>query len=453
MIIIATTGIWKIDKRLDHVIDYITNIEKTINENYGKETYKILHNLDEYDDLNFNTEKQYYVSGINCSVKSAYEEMLITKKQYNKTKGILGFHSFQSFKENEVTPEQAHEIGLKLAEEMWGDRFEVVVSTHVNTNHIHNHFVINSVSFKDGKKYYDNRVNYARLRQLSDSLCEEYNLSVLEEKPCRRSKINYANYYNSYIYNNNYYVTAKEDIDRAISQAYSYKDFEKLMKAMDYEIIYRGKNIMSIRRQPYKKNIRVERNFGSEYSIERIKERIEETYEERLPFIEEYGLKVKKRNNHIKTRQKHKGLYGLYLYYCYLLKIFPQQNPRYKLSPSIRIDVDKMQNISEQTKLLVSNKITTYEQFFSYSNKLKNELDLLLDKRSKLWYKHKKSNNIKQKEEIRNEISSLFKEITNLRKEVKLCDEIEERSKTIEKNVCEFEKQLEKEEYSNEFIK
>lgn len=452
MIKIATTGIWKIEKRLDHVIDYITNVEKTINENYGKETYKLLHNIDEYDGLSFMNEEQYYVSGINCNVESAYEEMTLTKKQYNKTNGILGFHAFQSFAKGEVTPEKAHAIGVKLAEEMWGDRFEVVVSTHINTNHIHNHFVINSVSFKDGKKYYDNRVNYAKLRQLSDSLCEEYGLRVLKEKPCRRSKINYANYYGNYVSNDTYYVTAKNDIDRAIAQAYSYKDFENLMKAMDYEIIYRGKNIMSIRREPYKKNIRVKRNFGEEYSIDRIKERINGTYEQRIPFIEEYGIKRKCKAKSIRVRDKHKGLYGLYLYYCYLLKVFPQQNPRQRLSASIRVDVNKMERISKQTKLLVSNKIKTYEQFFSYSNTLKNKLDLLLDERSKLWYQHKKANN-NDKEAIKNKIASLFNEIVKLREEVKLCDEIEEKSKVIEKNVKEFENQKEKEEYVNELIK
>ena len=88
---------------------------------------------------------------------STLEDMINTKKRFNKTDGILAYHAYQSFKENEVTPELAHEIGIKLAEEMWGDKFEVVVSTHLNTNHIHNHFVINSVSFIDGKKYYDSK--------------------------------------------------------------------------------------------------------------------------------------------------------------------------------------------------------------------------------------------------------------------------------------------------------
>ena len=323
---IATTGIWKIEKRLDHVIDYTTNIEKTLNSDYGKETYYDLHNVIDYVEADFKTEKQYYVSGVNCNVETAYEEMIITKQQYNKTGGILGFHAFQSFAEGEVTPEQAHLIGLKLAEEMWGDRFEVIVSTHLNTKHYHNHFVINSVSFKDGKRYYDNRTTYARIRELSDSLCQEYGLSVLEEKPCRNSKINYANYYKGYVEKNNYYTTTKTDIDRAIAQAYSYKDFENLMRAMDYELTYRGQNILSVRRDPYKKNIRVERNFGKDYSIQRIKERIEIEQEKRVPFIEEYGVKKKKYTPKIK--QKHKGLYGLFLHYCYLLKVFPEKYPR-----------------------------------------------------------------------------------------------------------------------------
>ena len=69
---------------------------------------------------------------------------------------------------------------------MWGDRFEVLVSTHLDKAHYHNHFVINSVSFVDGKKYYDNRENYKRMRDLSDSLCQKYRLSVIEHPQQKR---------------------------------------------------------------------------------------------------------------------------------------------------------------------------------------------------------------------------------------------------------------------------
>lgn len=121
----ATTKIWKIKSRFDNVIDYITNKNKTDNKKY--------------------------VTGINCMADIAYREMSITKEQFNKTGGILGFHAYQSFKGCEVTSDEAHEIGIRLAEELWGDRFQVIVATHTNTKNVHNHFYINSVSFVDGK--------------------------------------------------------------------------------------------------------------------------------------------------------------------------------------------------------------------------------------------------------------------------------------------------------------
>ena len=136
----ATTAIWKIQKRLDHVISYTTDETKTNNKDYGQELYNDLHNTIDYIEESYKTEKQSYVTCLNCSKETALEEMIITKKQFNKTDGILGYHAYQSFAENEVTPELAHLIGVRLAEEVWGDRFEVIVSTHLNTKHYHNTF-------------------------------------------------------------------------------------------------------------------------------------------------------------------------------------------------------------------------------------------------------------------------------------------------------------------------
>lgn len=232
----ATTAIWKIEKRLDNVLNYTTDIEKTLNSDYGKESYYDLHNVIDYIEADYKTEQQFYVTGVNCNPKTALEEMTITKEQYGKTGGILGYHAFQSFADGEVTPEQCHAIGVKLAEEMWGDRFEVVVSTHLNSDHYHNHFVINSVSFKDGKRYYNKRETYAELRRLSDSLCEEYGLSVIQEKPCRNSKINYANYQKNTNNKVNYYSIAKENLDKEKINSYNlewlehFKNIKKLDK-------------------------------------------------------------------------------------------------------------------------------------------------------------------------------------------------------------------------------
>lgn len=102
--------------------------------------------------------KQFYTTGINCEDKDAVKQMEFVKTIYGKENGILAFHVYQSFNEGEVTPEIAHEIGVKLANEMWGDRFQVVVSTHLNTRHLHNHFGINSVLFKDGYSNFENGI-------------------------------------------------------------------------------------------------------------------------------------------------------------------------------------------------------------------------------------------------------------------------------------------------------
>ena len=166
----AVTGIWKIEGRLDKVLDYTTNENKTYNDNFGN--YQALHNVIDYVGADYKTEQQFFVSGINCSKETVLEDMIITKKQYGKTDGIQAFHVIQSFKDGEVTPELCHKIGVQLAEELFGNRFEVIISTHLNTNHYHNHIVLNSVSFKDGKRYYDNNTTYALIRKTSDLICE-----------------------------------------------------------------------------------------------------------------------------------------------------------------------------------------------------------------------------------------------------------------------------------------
>ena len=101
--------------------------------------------------------------------------------------GRVCFHGYQSFQADEVTAEIAHQIGVKLAQELWGDRFEVVVATHCNTGHYHNHFVLNSVSFADGLKFDNTPADYARMREVSDRLCREYAISVIEN-PGGRAK-------------------------------------------------------------------------------------------------------------------------------------------------------------------------------------------------------------------------------------------------------------------------
>lgn len=432
----AVTAIWKVDSRLDQVINYTTNEKKTKNDFYEID-YKELHNLIEYAGAEYKTENQYYVSGINCLKETAYKEMAITKKQYLKTDGIQAFHIIQSFKEGEVTPELAHKIGVELAEELFGDRFEVLVSTHLNTKHYHNHIVINSVSFKDGKRYYDNNTTYAILRKTSDLICEEYGLSIIDENKISFKKINYEKIYNGKVVNSNYYVTTKEDVDKAIKQANSFEDFQNIMKAMDYEMFFRA-NKISVRRYPYKRNIRIERAFGENYSINNIKTRIFEEYETRVPFIEEYSRKYKRyKGKKLINKNKAKGVYRLYLHYFYLLKIFPKKNYKQYIPPSIREDIKKMDRISDESKLLCSNKITTIEQLFLYRKELSNELANLKCQREDT-YRLLRKENIPNEIEIREQIFILSQKIRIIKREELMCEEILERVPQMKANIKEM---------------
>ena len=260
----ATTSIWKIKTRLDSSIKYIINKEKTLNKELAKEHYYLLEKPIN-SEYNFLNEKVEFVSALNCDESNPYSDMVATKKIYDKTDGIIGFHAYQSFKEGEVTPDIAHEIGVKLAQEMWND-YEVVIATHQNTNHIHNHFIINSVSFKTGIKYNNNKTNYAKLRNISDSLCMEYKLGTLDEED------RYTKCFNKNVLNDDYYKILKEDLDSAISGSLTIQQFLNRLKLQGYKCYMRYDKI-TVYKDNYDK-VRIEKVFGKNYSKENILNRL-----------------------------------------------------------------------------------------------------------------------------------------------------------------------------------
>lgn len=401
----ATTKIWKIKSRFDNVIDYITNKDKTDNKKY--------------------------VTGINCMADIAFKEMSITKQQFNKTGGILGFHAYQSFKGCEVTNDEAHEIGIRLAEELWGDKFQVVVTTHTNTKNVHNHFVINSVSFVDGKKYYDNKTNYAIMRQVSDNICKEYELQTLEEKSY------YKNISNKYARSSKYLNSVRTDIDYAISQASNYNDFTKILTKMGYELEH-SSNKMSIRKFPYKRYVRVERTFGEEYSKESILFRIKHTVSFKVPFPEMHTLTGKYRRKNktsIRHKQKIKGLRALYLYYCYLLKVFPKQKYPPKYSKAMKEEIKKMDEFSNSVRFLSKYKITTLTEVRKYKTNATTEINELKSKRENLWKRHKQIKTDEEGQFICSEIQKLATKINELNENIKLCDFIENRTVRMRENI------------------
>lgn len=447
----ATTKIWKVQKRLDHVINYATNEEKTKNNysEYGMDEFDSIRQVMTYITNPDKTEKQFYTTGINCEVKDAVKQMQFVKTLYGKENGILAFHAYQSFNEGEVTPEIAHEIGVKLANEMWGDRFQVVVSTHLNTQHLHNHFVINSVSFKDGKKYYSNLTNTALLRKTSDEICEEYGLNVLKEKTCK-SGINFENFYKKSMRDSDYYKFAKEDIDYAIKHSYTLKQFQQMLVSMGYNYYYRADKL-SVKREPYRRNIRVERAFGEEYSLENIKRRIlENVYikQERIIPYKVMGHRHFITRDRIRKKYKPKGIVALYYYYRYLLKLYTKKNIQYKLTPEMRAEVKKMDEYSERIRFLCKYKIETMSDIDNVKEQKQAELQSLLNTRNRLYYKRQKLDNESEKDVVTREIIEVTSVLIKVRKEIMLCDEIYDKVPKMKKQIKEVdekEKQYTKE--------
>ena len=154
----AVTSIWRVHGSVGKVLDYVENAEKTTAVSTGDGDlsdvidYAIQQHKTSQTQMRDGEEVvQRFVSGINCNPRTAKMEMQKIKKFYGKEDGVIAYHGYQSFAPGEATPEIAHEIGVKLARQLWGDRYQVLVATHLDrANHLHSHFVINTVSFVDG---------------------------------------------------------------------------------------------------------------------------------------------------------------------------------------------------------------------------------------------------------------------------------------------------------------
>lgn len=438
----ATTKIWKIEKRLDHVVDYAKDKKKTKNDylENGFDKYDNIRQVVMYATNADKTEKQFYATGINCDVNKAVEQMQLVKKLYGKENGILAFHAEQSFVAGEITPEMAHEIGVRLANEIWGERFQVIVTTHLNTEHLHNHFVVNSVSFKDGLKYYSNHVNTAILRRTSDELCEEYGLNVLEEKTCK-SGINYNNFYQKSLQNSDYYKFAKEDLDYAIKHSYTQKEFHKYLSSMGYSYYYRA-NKLCIRREPYKRNIRVERAFGEEYSVESIRQRImanDFIPKQKIIPYKRTTLKFYGRKCVFRKAYKPKGIIALYYYYRFLLGLHQRNNVQHKLTPKMREEVKKMDMYSERIRFLCKYKLETLDNVDELKSKKLREKQDILNTRNRLYYKRGKVDNETERNEITKQIIAVTTELKRVKKEIRMCDEVTDNVPNMKEQIRETE--------------
>lgn len=335
----------------------------------------------------------------------------------------------QSFAKGEVTAEQAHEIGKKLAEELWGDKFQVVVTTHLNTRYFHNHFVLNSVSFIDGKRYSHTKKDIAMLRNVSDKLCEDYGLKVLkkEEK------------YDKYVASSSYKTIMRDSIDYAITAAKDYEQFIEILKNLDYTVTD-DKGTISMKREPYKRNIRIERQFGKSYSIENIKKRILEMQLEYPYSPDSYLFAYRAYDRYNEWRQnefQYKGKITCLIFkYDKLFGLGSKNTSKpqiTKMTPELINAIKKMNEFSEQVRFVCKNKLETEEDVIEYKKSAYEKINPLKSKRENLWKKHKRAKTDEDKKAIEDEIVAISKKITPLAEDIRICDNILERAKKMRK--------------------
>ena len=175
------------------------------------------------------------ISGVNCVPQFALQEFMNTKRLHKNTDGRMYYHMIQSFHSSEqLTPEVAHEIALKLAEEIPG--FEIVVATHTDRAHIHSHLIFNSVNHETGKKYHSNLESLNALRAASDRLCKEYGLSVVQPKQKKKEHRMNDREYRAYDKGDSWKMDLEICIDECMTMARDREHFFKLMEWSGYGV-------------------------------------------------------------------------------------------------------------------------------------------------------------------------------------------------------------------------
>lgn len=421
MWILAVTKIWPVKSHLGELLKYVGNRSKTSADgNVNPEIMKLIG----YDTDGFKTEQRLYVTGVNCTPEGAPELMTTLLKRTGSSESNgnyrVAYHAVQSFDGKECDPATAHAIGVEYAMRMWGENFPVIVATHRNTDNVHNHFAICATGF-DGKRFHEDGVMRHRMMDVNDELCRKYGLSVCANREWgykRRFAENRMRERGQMSYREQ----LRSDIDQVIydvgKTTYQMQYFYDALEKMGYIVEKRGR-YMRVRPDEAQRFIRLD-TLGGNYTEEKITYRMKAQY---------FDNREPKQAFVYRKRDRAKGLYGLYLYYRYLLGNLPKtrmEDPAAYVT--LREDARKVRMYSDEANLLGMNHIATYDDLKVYLNGTEERLKQLHDKRQKLRNRLRRMHDAGKMQPIKNEIHAMTKEIKDMSYNVKLAKDIAERS-------------------------
>ena len=429
----AITKIIAIRDRLDKRVNYAVNGEKTTLDagiTYATNPEK--------------TEQHFFTSVLNCeSCETAYAEMQTTKRRFGKLGGVVGYHFIQSFAPGEVTPEQAHRIGVEFAERLFGKRYEAVIGTHLDKAHLHNHVVVNSVSFVDGKKYHSSPGSYYfEVRSTSDTLCRENDLSTIT--PQGKGK-HYAEWKAENTGKPTIRSIIRGDIDRIIGEAYTYETFLMLLRREGYAVQNRpNRKYVTVLPPGGKRAIRLD-SLGDGYTEQDIRRRLAGQREggaQTAPAMTRTGKRYRVKGKHpTGPKKKITGFQVLYLRYLYLLRGTHRKKNFRRVPFSVRQEVIRLERYDRQFRYLWANGMTTAEDLEQRIVALEREIYDGEQQRKPLYRERRDAEDEAYKAQCSAEINRQTAALREKRKELTLCRRILEDVPLVSQQVQQAEEE------------
>lgn len=423
----ATTSLWHINGRLTDLVAYVENPEKT---------ERPLRELDDlwaaagYIQRPEATEGGRYVTAVNCLAQTAVQQMIATKRQFGKDDGIIAYHGYQSFRPGEITPDTCHEIGVELARQMWGSRFQVLVTTHLDKGHLHNHFCLNSVSFVDGKKYNYSKAERRRMMELSDVLCKAYGLSVIQQPHKAPSRPVYLDEKDGKPTRYNIY---RKDVEVALEGNCVPQYFERYLRQLGYQTDFTGAH-WKIKLPRYQHYTRLD-TLNPEWTREKLLDRLAWN-----PLVVTHG-EVTHSPYHTQESVRGYQPHGkpsrikcLYLFWCYELGILPKDTDYKPTSPFLREELRKLDRYIAQMDYLAKTGIETMDELQADISRLGTNLQELTTQRQTLYNQMRRAAGDQMKS-LREERDKVSEQIAAVRKELKTAKAVESDSQHIQETL------------------
>lgn len=365
------------------------------------------------------SEQDLFQSAIGCTLETAFADMRRVKKMWHKEDEVQGFHLVQSFAPGESTPEQAHQIGLELAENLLDGRFQAVIATHLNTGHLHNHIVWNSVSMVDGKKYRSNAKTYiTQVRRISDELCRKHHLSVIDTEKSEKAARPYAQWLAERDGRPTWKTAIRQDVDAAVLVSFTWNQFVREMEQQGYTFRF-DRKYMTLKPPGRERPVRF-KTLGESCTPEAIRRRILEP----KPFLPA-GKNIR-RGKLRKGKRPLRRLTGLQaLYFSYLYKMGALPRKPFRSSFAVREDIRRLDKRIAQMQFLSKHRIDNREQLAALEKEAEAQISALLRKRRMLYRENSDPPGI----------VVLNERLRVLRNTAKFCRDIAEQSAEMEKRM------------------